>query len=178
MQGLVLALDQVPGGVSPANAGNVATRLAPSPALSDHPRLAGSTENSTACGHAQPLIENGMTIAPDLAAKLRARRRAGPKTRAPLDSRNAAIWAYLRALGTAPFTVQSITAATEIRERTVSAYVTALHRAGVIRCIDPPAMTQMGATSAVYRAARQLGPVPPLIRYSERGRPASDPNSP
>lgn len=113
-----------------------------------------------------------------LAAKLRARRRPGPKTRAPLDSRSAEIWAHLRTLSFEPFTVQAVCEATGVRERTVSAYVTALHRAEIIRCIDPRTLTQMGALPAVYRAARVLGPLPPLIRYSAEGRPASDPNVP
>ena len=106
------------------------------------------------------------------------RRRPGPKTRAPLDSRNAEIWSHLRALGSAPVTVQTVADATEIRERTVSAYVTALYRAEIIQRVEPIAMTQMGALSAVYQVARPLGPLPALIRYSVRGRPASDPNPP
>lgn len=113
-----------------------------------------------------------------MGSNLSNRRRPGPKTRAPLNSRNAEIWGHLRALGTAPFTVQTVAESTGVRERTVSAYITALYRAEIIRRIEPIAMTQMGALSAVYEVARDLGPLPSLIRYSVRGRPASDPNPP
>ncbi|KMO27042.1 hypothetical protein VQ02_33770 [Methylobacterium variabile] len=75
-----------------------------------------------------------------------------------------------------PFTVRSLAEKTGVRERTVSGYVTALFRANIIRQIDPPTMTQQGTLPAVYRAARVLGPLPPLIRYAAPGRPANDPN--
>ncbi len=39
-------------------------------------------------------------------------------------------------------------------------------------------LSQQGALPALYRAAKPLDPLPPLIRYSAEGRPASDPNPP
>ena len=109
-------------------------------------------------------------------ARLRARPRPGPKTRSNRDGAQAAVWRALRQLDGGETTTRALAKATGVKARTVSAYVTALHRAGVLAQVEPQAPTSGGSAPAVYRAARVLVPLVPVVR--EQDRVAYDPNAP
>jgi len=112
----------------------------------------------------------------DPKAKLRARRRAGPKRQSPSDGRQAAIWLALSGRARRTWTCRDIAQETEIPIRTIQAYVAALVKAGTLARVTPIGHTQAGAVAATYRAKRALGPIPPVVRGYGGDRIADDPN--